>query len=110
MKEVTGVDLVDFPPLVTRSDPHNLPFSDEIFDLGFTEELDSALFPARYAAEMERTVRKGGVCVAIVQKCEDQLEVDEVKGLFGRSEMVELRNITLDGGVQMSLFILKKTK
>ncbi|KMZ67026.1 S-adenosyl-L-methionine-dependent methyltransferases superfamilyprotein [Zostera marina] len=110
VKEVTGVDLVDFPPLVTRSDPHNLPFSNEFFDLGFTDELDRALFPGRYAAEMERTVRNGGVCVAIVRECEDEMEVDEVKGLFGRSEMVDLRNITLDGHVQMSLFILKKIK
>ncbi|GER48212.1 S-adenosyl-L-methionine-dependentmethyltransferases superfamily protein [Striga asiatica] len=62
VEEVTGVELVGSPPLVTRADPHNLPFFDGVFDLGLGLYLDRALFPGRFVGQMERTVRSGGVC------------------------------------------------
>ncbi|KAL6953450.1 hypothetical protein U1Q18_001413 [Sarracenia purpurea var. burkii] len=106
--DVTGVELVDSPPLVSRADPHNLPFFDEVFDLGFSAHLDQALFPSRFAAEMERTVRIGGVCVVAVQECGDA-EVKEVANLFRKSRFVSAKNITLIGS-KMTRIILRIAK
>ncbi|XP_073005387.1 uncharacterized protein [Typha latifolia] len=101
--DVTGVDLVDFPPLVKRADPHNLPFFDRVFDLGFSTGVEAALFPARFAAEMERTVRRGGVVVVAVQR---QFQAEGIKALFKRSSVLEVRNVTLEGS-EMSLIIMR---
>ncbi|CAA7409046.1 unnamed protein product [Spirodela intermedia] len=95
--DVTGIDIVDVPPLVRRSDPHNLPFFDGVFDLGFSAGLDGALFPARFVAELERTVRKGGAIVLAFRRCSSEAEVDEVRGLFKRSALIHLSNATLVG-------------
>nr|CAD1844419.1 unnamed protein product [Ananas comosus var. bracteatus] len=64
--DVTGVDL-DFPRLVNRADPHNLPFFDGVFDLAFTPGLAGALFPMRFTAEMEHTLRQGGTIVLALE-------------------------------------------
>ncbi|GJN14855.1 hypothetical protein PR202_gb01722 [Eleusine coracana subsp. coracana] len=48
LREVAGVDLVEFPPLVRRGDPHRLPFSNGAFDLVFSDDpraISGALFP-----------------------------------------------------------------
>lgn len=69
--DVTGVDLVDFPPLVRRADPHNLPFFDDAFDLVLSDDpaaLTGALFPSRFAAEIERAVRPGGAIALAVDR------------------------------------------
>lgn len=69
--DVTGVDLVDFPPLVRRADPHNLPFFDDAFDLVLSDDpaaLTGALFPSRFAAAVERTVRPGGAIALAVDR------------------------------------------
>nr|XP_029122584.1 uncharacterized protein LOC105050428 isoform X2 [Elaeis guineensis] len=86
--DVTAVDLVDFPPLVSRSDPHNLPFFDSVFDLGFSAGLAGALFPTRFVTELERTVRRGGATVLAVDRCSPK-EVDEIRALFRRSSLLE---------------------
>ncbi|KAI8542255.1 hypothetical protein RHMOL_Rhmol08G0124400 [Rhododendron molle] len=84
VKDVTGVKLVDLPPLVSRADPHNPPFFNGVFDLGFSAHLDQVLFPSRFAAEMERTVKAGGVCVVAVEEC-GRDGVRDVAGLFRKS-------------------------
>ncbi|KAL7142263.1 hypothetical protein ABFS83_08G112200 [Erythranthe nasuta] len=94
--DVTAVELVDSPPLVSRADPHNLPFFDGIFDLGFGVYLDRALFPGRYVAQIERTVRIGGVCVVTVEECGAD-EVDEIVKLFKKSRFVDSKNVILAG-------------
>uniref|UniRef100_A0A452ZE16 Methyltransferase type 11 domain-containing protein n=1 Tax=Aegilops tauschii subsp. strangulata TaxID=200361 RepID=A0A452ZE16_AEGTS len=69
VSEVTGIDLVDFSPLVRRADPHRLPFSDGAFDLIFSDDpsgISGALFPARVAAEAERALRRGGAIALAV--------------------------------------------
>ncbi|PSS16021.1 Sensor histidine kinase HK [Actinidia chinensis var. chinensis] len=96
LKDVSGVELVDSPPLVSCADPHNLPFFDGVFDLGFSAQFDRALFPWRYAAEMERTVRAGGACVVAVEACGDA-EVREVASLFRKSRFVMADSVTLTG-------------
>ncbi|OVA15368.1 Methyltransferase type 11 [Macleaya cordata] len=103
--DVTGVELIDSPPLVSRADPHNLPFFDGVFDLGFTAHLAEALFPNRFVAELERTVRPGGVSVVVVEECSDD-ELREIKGLFKRSSFVSARNVTLIG-LKMTEIIMR---
>ncbi|KAL3509604.1 hypothetical protein ACH5RR_029005 [Cinchona calisaya] len=94
--DVTGVEVVDSPPLVSRADPHNLPFFDDVFDFGFSGYLDRALFPARYVEEMERTVRSGGVCMVAVEECGDE-EVREIVKLFRKSVFLDAKNVSLAG-------------
>ncbi|KAH7860417.1 hypothetical protein Vadar_013181 [Vaccinium darrowii] len=107
VKDVTGVELVDSPPLVSRADPHNLPFFDGVFDLGFSAHLDQALFPSRYVAEMERTVRVGGVCVVAVEECGEE-EVGEIGRLFRKSKFVSAQNFSLVGS-RMTRIIFRVT-
>ncbi|KAI8530203.1 hypothetical protein RHMOL_Rhmol11G0037300 [Rhododendron molle] len=95
VKDVTGVELVDSPPLVSRADPHNPPFFNGVFDLGFSAHLDQALFPSRFAAETERTVKAGGVCVVAVEEC-GRDGVRDVAGLFRKSRCVTARGSTAE--------------
>ncbi|XP_025791990.1 uncharacterized protein LOC112873187 [Panicum hallii] len=63
VREVAGVDLVEFPPLVRCGDPHHLLFSAGAFDLLFSDDpraISGALFPICLAAEAERVVCRGG--------------------------------------------------
>ncbi|CAI9090345.1 OLC1v1025099C1 [Oldenlandia corymbosa var. corymbosa] len=94
--DVTGVEVVDSPPLVSRADPHNLPFFDDVFDFGFSGYLDRALFPIRYVEEMERTVKIGGICVVAVEECGDE-EVREIVKFFRKSRFLNARNVSLAG-------------
>ncbi|KAG8068148.1 hypothetical protein GUJ93_ZPchr0005g15358 [Zizania palustris] len=105
VRDVTGIDLVDFPPLVRRADPHHLPFSDGSFDLVFSDDpagVSGALFPSRIAAEAERAVRVGGAIALAVDR---HLDPAAVAALFKRSRVVDLRDVTLDGSqVRMLIF------
>ncbi|TKY66928.1 methyltransferase protein [Spatholobus suberectus] len=94
--DVTGVEILESPPLVRRADPHNLPFFDAAFDLAFTARFDEALFPARFSSEMERVVRPGGACFVVVAECGAD-EVSEVVGLFRNSRLVRSSNVSLSG-------------
>ncbi|KAL8125894.1 hypothetical protein AgCh_013263 [Apium graveolens] len=96
VSEITAVEIVESPPLVSRADPHNLPFFDGVFDLGFSGVFDRALFPGRYAEEMERVVKVGGVCVVAVEECGERV-VKEVGNLFRKSEVVGVKNVSLLG-------------
>lgn len=96
LEDVTGVELIESPPLVSRADPHNLPFFDGAFDVAFTGHLAGALYPTRYAGEMERTLRKGGLCVVVVDECGDE-DVKEILRLFRRSRLLGSSNVTLNG-------------
>ncbi|KAJ8763769.1 hypothetical protein K2173_003551 [Erythroxylum novogranatense] len=105
--DVTGVELVDSLPLVKRADPNNLPFPDGIFDLAFSAHLKEALFPVRYVGEMERTVRRGGVVVVVLDECEGDT-VDGVVGMFNRSMFVGADNVTLIGS-RMTRIVMRVT-
>uniref|UniRef100_A0A7N0TL90 Methyltransferase type 11 domain-containing protein n=1 Tax=Kalanchoe fedtschenkoi TaxID=63787 RepID=A0A7N0TL90_KALFE len=108
IKDVTGVELVEVPPLVSRADPHNLPFFDSVFDVAFSAHFDEALFPERYAREMERTVRGGGECVLAVEECSDEA-AKEIAGLFGRSRFVGAANVSLIG-LRKTRIVMKQTQ
>ncbi|KAG6738131.1 hypothetical protein POTOM_059690 [Populus tomentosa] len=105
VSDVTGVEIVDSLPLVKRADPNNLPFFDGVFDLAFSAHLEEALFPLRFAGEMERTVRNGGVCVVVVEEC-GGVEVDAIVGLFRKSMFVGAENVTLIG-MRMTRIIMR---
>ncbi|XP_040379766.1 uncharacterized protein LOC102714294 isoform X2 [Oryza brachyantha] len=100
VSDVTGIDLVDFPPLVRRADPHHLPFSDGAFDLIFSDDpsgISGALFPSQIAAEAERAVRSGGAIALAVDR---HLDPAAVAALFKRSRIVDMRDITFGGSQQ----------
>ncbi|XP_051115336.1 uncharacterized protein LOC127240608 isoform X2 [Andrographis paniculata] len=96
VEDVTAVELVESPPLVTRGDPHNLPFFDGVFDLGLGVYLDRSLFPSRYVDQIERTVRGGGVCVVTVEECGSQ-EVKDIVKLFKKSRFIDAKDVVLAG-------------
>ncbi|XP_054793188.1 uncharacterized protein LOC129298772 [Prosopis cineraria] len=104
--DVTGVELIESPPLVSRADPHNLPFFNNSFDFAFSAHFAEALFPSRFASEMERTVEAGGVCVLVVEECGDD-EVKEIVGLFRNSRLTSSNNVTLIG-LKWTSVIMKK--
>ncbi|KAK7263571.1 hypothetical protein RJT34_31163 [Clitoria ternatea] len=106
--DVTGVELLDSPPLVSRADPHNLPFFEGAFDLAFSARFDEALFPARFAAEMERVVRPDGACFVLVAECAAD-EVREIVGLFRNSRIVSSSNVSLVG-MRMTSILLRTRK
>jgi len=58
-----GIDLAPAPPLVVRGDFHAQPFPDATFDFEFSNVFNHALYSDRFAAEIERTLRPGGVAV-----------------------------------------------
>ncbi|XP_058091121.1 uncharacterized protein LOC131237398 [Magnolia sinica] len=103
--DVTGVEVIDSPPLVSRADPHDLPFFDGVFDIGFSAHLGESLFPDRFVAELERTLRIGGACILLVEMGED---VGAIRGLFQGSTFVGSENVTLVGSKFMQIIMRKK--
>lgn len=108
VSDVTAIDLVDSPPLVSRADPFNLPFFDDAFDFAFSAQFDVVLFPSRFVEEMERTVRVGGFCLLIVEECTHK-EVKEIAGLFKRGELVDANNFTF-GRSKMTRIVVRITR
>ncbi|CAA7025339.1 unnamed protein product [Microthlaspi erraticum] len=104
LSDVTAVELVESLPLVRRADPHNLPFFDGVFDFAFTAHLAEALFPWRFVAEMERTVRRGGLCLVAVDECGGD-DVKDIARLFLNSKLVDMANVTLEGSKMTSLLL-----
>lgn len=108
LDNVTGVELVESLPLVVRADPHNLPYFDEVFGLGFSSFLDQALFPVKYVREIERCVKVGGVIVVCVEVCGDEGVMDVVE-LFSKSTFSLAKNVTLMG-TKMTMIVMKRIK
>uniref|UniRef100_A0A1J3EUB2 Methyltransferase type 11 domain-containing protein n=1 Tax=Noccaea caerulescens TaxID=107243 RepID=A0A1J3EUB2_NOCCA len=104
LADVTAVELVESLPLVRRADPHNLPFFDGVFDFAFTAHLAEALFPWRFVEEMERTVRRGGICLVAVDECGGD-DVTDITRLFLNSKLVDVANVTLEGSKMTSLLL-----
>ncbi|MBA0559915.1 hypothetical protein Golob_016852, partial [Gossypium lobatum] len=96
LKNVIGVELIESLPLVSRANPHNLLFFDRAFDVTFTVHLMAARYPLRNAEEMEKTVRKGEVCVVVVDECGEE-EVNEIVRLFRKYRLLSSFDFTLNG-------------
>ncbi|KAJ8467425.1 hypothetical protein OPV22_029977 [Ensete ventricosum] len=113
-----GMDLVPAPPLVVAGDFHAQPFPDAHFDFEFSNVFDHALYPERFVAEVERTLRPGGVAVlhVAVHRRGDKYSANDLLGgvdglvaLFKRSELVRVRKV--DGfGLDTEVVLRKKQK
>nr|AFK35445.1 unknown [Lotus japonicus] len=112
-----GIDLVPYPPLVVKGDFHHQPFGDETFDFEFSNVFDHALYPQRFVAEIERTLKPDGVCVLHVAlsrradkySANDLYSVQPLVELFNKSVLVHVR--TVDGfGLDTEVAFRKKHK
>ncbi|XP_022151762.1 uncharacterized protein LOC111019667 [Momordica charantia] len=112
-----GMDLVPYPPLVIKGDFHNQPFPNQTFDFEFSNVFDHALYPERFVAEIERTLKPGGVCVLHVAlsrradkySANDLYSVKPLEALFRTSEVVRLGKI--DGfGLDTEIVFRKTTR
>lgn len=100
-----GMDLVPSPPLVVKGDFHKQPFESDSFDLEFSNVFDHALYPDKFVAEIERTLKPGGVAVIHVAlhrrgdkySANDLLGVDGLVGLFKRSDLVSTEKVDAFG-------------
>ncbi|KAF7839860.1 S-adenosyl-L-methionine-dependent methyltransferase [Senna tora] len=105
VSDSVGMDLVPYPPLVLKGDFHAQPFDDETFDFEFSNVFDHALYPEKFVGEIERTLKKGGVCVLHVSlnrradkySANDLYSVEPLKQLFKTSEMVHVRKVDAFG-------------
>ncbi|XP_027368874.1 uncharacterized protein LOC113874861 [Abrus precatorius] len=96
-----GMDLVPYPPLVVSGDFHNQPFDNGTFDFEFSNVFDHALYPERFVAEIERTLKPKGVCVLHVAlwrradkySANDLYSVQPLVGLFKNSVLVHVRSV-----------------
>ncbi|PIN27039.1 Sterol 24-C-methyltransferase [Handroanthus impetiginosus] len=96
-----GIDLVPYPPLVLKGDFHHQPFDDETFDFEFSNVFDHALYPWKFVGEIERTLKRGGICVLHVllsrradkYSANDLYSVKPLEELFKNSELMEIRSI-----------------
>ncbi|KAF2307101.1 hypothetical protein GH714_024824 [Hevea brasiliensis] len=110
-----GIDLVPFPPLVIKGDFHHQPFDDETFDFEFSNVFDHALYPDKFVAEIERTLKPGGICVlhvAISRRADkysanDLFNTKPLVEMFKKSEVVHVRKV--DGfGLDTEMVFRKK--
>ncbi|XP_050375121.1 uncharacterized protein LOC126792703 [Argentina anserina] len=110
-----GMDLVPCPPLVVEGDFHNQPFQNDTFDFEFSNVFDHALYPRKFVAEIERTLRPGGVCVLHVAiskrgdkySANDLFSVRPLVEMFRRSDLVRVRSV--DGfGLDTEVVFRKK--
>ncbi|XP_074565568.1 uncharacterized protein LOC141822049 [Curcuma longa] len=101
-----GMDLAPAPPLVVRGDFHRQPFPDASFDFEFSNVFDHALYPDRFAAEVERTLRPGGFAVLHVaaHRRGDKYSANDLLGgvdglltLFHHSRLVRSRKVDAFG-------------
>ncbi|KAK7367080.1 hypothetical protein VNO80_09089 [Phaseolus coccineus] len=96
-----GMDLVPYPPLVVQADFHNQPFRNDTFDFEFSNVFDHALYPQRFVAEIERTLKPEGVCVLHVAlsrradkySANDLYSVQPLVELFNHSALVHVRSV-----------------
>ncbi|XP_021631215.1 uncharacterized protein LOC110628727 [Manihot esculenta] len=113
-----GIDLVPFPPLVIKGDFHHQPFDDETFDFEFSNVFDHALYPDKFVAEIERTLKPGGICVlhvAISRRADkysanDLYNTKPLLEMFKNSEVVHVRKVDGFGLDTEMVFRKKKMK
>ncbi|KAE8719321.1 estradiol 17-beta-dehydrogenase 12 [Hibiscus syriacus] len=113
--DAVGIDLVPFPPLVVKGDFHNQPFGNDTFDFEFSNVFDHALYPEKFVAEIERTLKPNGVCILHVAlsrrgdkySANDLYSIKPLSKLFRRSELVRVRKV--DGfGLDTEVVFRKK--
>eukprot|EP00249_Psilotum_nudum_P021467 c28114_g2_i1 orf=439-2334(+) len=96
VQDAIGIDLVSTPPLVIEGDVHRQPFANGTFDFEFSSSFDESVYPALFVAEIERTLKPGGVAAVIVSLStwreknllSEGRPVDPVTLLFKESKIV----------------------
>lgn len=115
VNDSVGMDLVPYPPLVVRGDFHDMPFRDKTFDFEFSNVFDHALYPEKFVAEIERTLKPGGLCVlhVAISRRADRYSANDLYSLrplvemFRMSEVVHVRKV--DGfGLDTEVVFRKK--
>jgi len=59
--DAIGIDIVPCEPLVIEGDMHNIPFSDNSFDIVFSNSIDHSLYPEEFAKEVRRVLKPNGL-------------------------------------------------
>ena len=62
-----GIDLHEFKPYTIKGDIHNINFSDNHFDLAFTNIFDHSLYPEKFVSETYRILCKNGILILHLQ-------------------------------------------
>nr|GEW33605.1 S-adenosyl-L-methionine-dependent methyltransferases superfamily protein [Tanacetum cinerariifolium] len=101
-----GLDLVPHLPNVIKGDFHHKPFNDGTFDFEFSNVFDHVLYPDKFAGEIKRTLKPGGICVLHVAlsrwsnkySANDLYSVEPLKKLFNGSDQVSLERLTASNG------------
>ena len=62
-----GIDLHEFKPYTIKGDIHNIKFSDNHFDLAFTNIFDHSLYPEKFVSEIYRILDKDGIFILHLQ-------------------------------------------
>jgi SAM-dependent methyltransferase len=73
-----GIDLHEFKPYTIKGDIHKLDFSDNSFDLAFSNIFDHSLYPEIFASETYRVLEKDGIFILHVQLGIDQDKYTEL--------------------------------
>ena len=116
VSDSVGIDLVPCPPLVIKGDFHNLrPFDNDTFDFEFSNVFDHALYPHKFVAEIERTLKPDGVCVLHVAlsgrpdkySANDLFSVKPLVEMFKGSKLVHIRKVD-DFGLDTEVVFRKK--
>ena len=59
--EAIGIDIVPCKPLVIEGDMHNIPFSDNSFDIVFSNSIDHSLYPEKFIEEVRRVSKSNAL-------------------------------------------------
>jgi SAM-dependent methyltransferase len=114
--EALGIDIVECPPLVIKGDIHDLQFKDESYDLVFSNIFDHSLYPEKFISEIERVLKKNGLCIMHFQidTHQDQFteviirDFNSVLKLFKNCELISRKQIESDLIAMNYEIILKK--
>lgn len=103
--DAIGIDLVPCEPLVKFGDMHNMPFSDNEFDIVFCNSIDHSLYPEKFVSEVRRVLIPQGLALLFLRFytvpykerkqdydiCEFETS-EELINLFGDVEVLENRS------------------
>ena len=115
--DAIGIDLVPCEPLVIKGDMHQVPFDDESFGFVFSNSVDHAIYPERFASEVERVLRPGGHVLLQLQVTisQDQYTAfhvktpEDVTHLFVKCQAIIDRKIKKNFAAMIWELLLEKT-
>ena len=96
LKNITGVDLFSYSPLIKLGDMHNLEFIDENFDIVFMGWcLAYSNNPHKALSEVKRVLKKNGILIigySVNREISDQDQINE-RGYLVRSPFNEINSM-----------------